>query len=169
LLSRALERGGIRRGVEAADARAALRAIVAGLELPPGIDRETVAALFAAQETLVPVGGGVAIPHARAPVVLPLKDPLVALAFLARPVPSTARDGGPIGAAFAVFSPTVRIHLHVLSKIGQALNDDATHALIARRAPDAELLARLREVEAAAPRATLPGPAGPGASAEEAR
>jgi PTS system nitrogen regulatory IIA component len=146
-LSRALAASGIARDIAAGSERAALEALAARLPLPEGIDRPTVTALFAAREGVTPVGGGVAIPHARSPVVLPLAEPIVALGFLAQPIDLGAKDGRPVGALFVVFSPTVRLHLEALSKIAYALADPAVRAVLDRRAPDAEIIAALRAIE----------------------
>jgi PTS system nitrogen regulatory IIA component len=153
-LSRALEAGGIHRGVVAGDAREALAAIVARAALPAGLDRETAAALMTAREGVTPVGNGIAIPHARSPVVLPLADPVVSLTLLERPLDLGAPDRKPVGALFAIFSPTIRVHLDVLSKLAFALSDEPFLTALERRAPDVELLDRLRALEkSAAPRA----------------
>jgi len=145
--ARALERSGVRRGIEAGDARAALAAVARLVPLPPAVDREAVAALFAARAGLTPVGGGIAIPHARSPAVLPLDEPAVVLGFLARPIDAGAADRRPVGALFAVFSRTVREHLDILAAIAAALSDDRFHEAVARAAPDAEVLGRLRAIE----------------------
>jgi PTS system nitrogen regulatory IIA component len=156
-LSAALAAGGIHRGVAAASVREALRAVAMLLALPPGVDRESAAALFAAREGVTPVGGGIAIPHARSPVVLPLAEPAVALTFLARPLDVQAKDGRPVGVLFAIFSPTVRTHLDILAKIAYALSNADLHALLDRRASDEEILAKLRDLEAAPPAAARGG------------
>jgi PTS system nitrogen regulatory IIA component len=149
-LSRALASGGVFRDVAGESERVVLRTLAMLLPLPPEADRETVAELFAAREGVTPVGDGIAIPHARAPAVLPLGEPLLALAFLARPLDLRARDKKPVHALFAVFSPTVRAHLDALSKIARALTDATFHGLVARAAPTEEILARLAAIESEA-------------------
>lgn len=167
-LSRALETGGIHRNVAAEDEASALRALAMLIPLPPGVERETIASLFAAAKGSVTAQGGIAIPHARSPVVVPVREPVVVLGFFAKPVAmSKAIDGQPARAAFAIFSSSVRTHLHALSKLASALSDEAFHALVARQAEDAEVLGRLRTVEAAAPSdASAPGSTRPGGTSQ---
>jgi PTS system nitrogen regulatory IIA component len=152
-LSLALAAGGIHRDIVAVDKRMALRALAKLLPLPPTIDPETIANLISAREGVTPVGDGIAIPHARAPVVLPIQEPIVLLGFLARSIDVDAPDRKPAGALFMVFSPTIRTHLDVLAKIAFALSNRGIHALIERHAPSAEILDALSELEAAAVRA----------------
>jgi PTS system nitrogen regulatory IIA component len=155
-LSKALAAGGIHRDIAAADGRSALRELGGRLPLPPGIDRSAVIEIFAAREGVTPVGGGIAIPHARAPVVIPIQLPIVALGFLARPIDIGASDGKPVGALFVVFSPTIRKHLDALSKIAFALSNPDFHGLLERQAPSEEILDRISALEAAA--TTPPAP-----------
>lgn len=160
-LSRGLAAGGIHRDVAGTDGRTALHALIALLPLPEGVSRETVAALFAAREGVAPVGDGVAIPHARAPAVLPLAHPLVALGFLAKPVDMKARDGKPVGVLFVLFSPSIRVHLDVLAKLAAALSDLEFQALVGRRAADEQILGRLAALEARAAKAADARAGGP--------
>jgi PTS system nitrogen regulatory IIA component len=148
-LSRALAAGGVHRDIAVADERAALREVAGRLPLPAGVDRTAVVALFAAREGVTSVGEGIAIPHARAPAVLPLPKPIVALGLLARPldIGARARDGRPVSALFVVFSPTIRAHLDVLAKIASALADAEFRGLVQRQAPTEALLDRLSALE----------------------
>lgn len=149
-LSKALAQGGIHRDIAARDEASALRALASCLPLPAGIDRDAVIELFASRAGVASVGGGVAIPHARAPVVLPIPNPIVALGLLAQPIDVRAPDGKPVGALFVVFTPTIRVHLDVLSKIAFALATPAFHELLTRRAPSEQIIEMLASLESGA-------------------
>jgi PTS system nitrogen regulatory IIA component len=94
------------------------------------------------------VGDGIAVPHVRNPVVLHLSRPMVALCFLETPVDYGALDGIPVHALFAVISPTVKAHLHILSRLTFALRNPDFKALILRQAPRDEILAGAKAVSA---------------------
>ena len=147
-VARALEAGGIHRDVAAADEAGLLRAVGELLPLPDGMGRETARALFAARQDPITAQHGIAIPHARSPAVARVREPALVLALLARPVPLGAPDGIPVHAVFALLSPSIRGHLGALAGLASALSDAALRALIERRAPDAQLLARVRALEA---------------------
>jgi PTS system nitrogen regulatory IIA component len=50
---------------------------------------------------------------------------------------------------FATVTPTIRVHLQLLSRLSYGLHDDDFKAAVARRAPDAELVAAAERVDRA--------------------
>src|SRR5205807_10493149 len=87
-LVEALEAGGIFYQLPDTNKERALRALVQVLPLPAGVDRELLLRLFLAREAsaTTAIGGGIALPHVRNPIVLNVTRSLVTLAFLERPV-----------------------------------------------------------------------------------
>ena len=79
--------------------------------------------------------------------MLHLARPLVTLCFLERPVDFGAIDGQPVTTLFTLISPTVRAHLHLLSRLGYALRDPDFKNAILRQASRDEILEALRRVE----------------------
>jgi PTS system nitrogen regulatory IIA component len=149
-LAQALEAGGVHHGIRGGDKREVIRALVPLLRLPPDVDPEFVCAALLARENVgsTSLGGGIAIPHPRNPVVLPLKSARVALGFLEEPVDFGAVDGKPVFALFALFSPTVRVHLQLLSRLAYLVRDDKVREVLERRASAEEVLAVVRTEEA---------------------
>ncbi len=149
-LAEAMREGGIHYDVPAGDRTGALRSLVALLPLPESVDRDAVLSLFRAREELAStgLGEGVAIPHARNPVVLRVSRPVVTLCFLSEPVDFNALDGKPVFALFSLVTPTVRIHLHLLSRLAYALQDWHVRDAVNRRAVPEELLNWIERVEA---------------------
>jgi PTS system nitrogen regulatory IIA component len=120
------------------------------LKLPADVDREFLYQVLLARETLgsTGVGNGIAIPHVRNPVVLHVAQPTVTLCFLEHPIDFAAIDRQPVDTLFTLISPTVRVHLHLLSRLGFLLqNRDFRAALTPQSSPD-ELLAALARAEA---------------------
>jgi nitrogen PTS system EIIA component len=148
-LAESLRAGGIFYQIEGADGRAALRAIIAALPLPAEADRELISDMLIAREALgsTAIGGGIAIPHVRRPLILGAATASISLFFLAHPVDFGAFDGKPVFAMFLLVSPSVRAHLHLLSRLSFALHDPGLKAALARRAPAAEILCEVERVE----------------------
>jgi PTS system nitrogen regulatory IIA component len=71
----------------------------------------------------------------------------VTLCFLEQPVDFGAIDGQPVTTLFTLISPTVRAHLHLLSRLGFALRDQDFKNAILRQASRDEILEALRRVE----------------------
>lgn len=152
-LSAMLEAGGIHHDVGGTDRSEVLREVVSRLPLPGGVDPEFVAAVLEAREAMgsTGIGDGVAIPHVRNPILLQVGEPRVTLCLLRHPVDFAAIDGRPVFALFTVVSPTVPGHLRILAQLGYVLRDGVLKALLTARAPAADILARIRQLEAAAP------------------
>jgi PTS system nitrogen regulatory IIA component len=158
-LTEALSAGGILYRVGGTDRDAVLRNIVTMLHLPEEVDRDFLYKVLLARENLqsTGIGDGIAIPHVRNPIVLHVARPTVTLCFLEQPVDFHAIDGKPVFAVFTVISPTVRGHLHLLSRLAIALRDPGFRAAVDRRSLREELLQEARRVEAASSRTAPAG------------
>jgi len=154
----ALKAGGIYYGVGGEDKESALRAAVEAMALPLESDRALLLQVLLAREDLAStgIGDGVAIPHARSPIVLRVLHPAITLCFLERAVEFDAIDGKPVHCLFTLVSPTVKSHLHLLSRLAFALRDPAFKKAIGSRAPREEILEAARRVEE---RTASPAPA----------
>ena len=114
------------------------------------MDREFLLRVLVAREELAStgIGDGIAIPHVRNPVVLHISKPMVTLFFLERPIDFGAIDGQPVYALFMLISPTVRAHLHLISRLAYALRDPVFRAVVQKRGLWEEILSAARQVEA---------------------
>lgn len=150
-LAEALEAGSVLHDVAGEDKTAVLRGIMDVLTLPEEVDREFLFQVLLAREALgsTGVGGGIAIPHVRNPVILHITRPAVTICFLRRPIDFQALDGQPVHTLFLLVTPSIRAHLHLLSRLGFVLRDPEVKAALARQAPREELLAILARAETA--------------------
>jgi PTS system nitrogen regulatory IIA component len=148
-LTEALLAGGIVYRLVGTDTESVLRAAVEGMRLPDEVDREQLLRVLVAREALAStgVGDGIAIPHVRNPIVLHVPRPTITLCFLERPVDFGALDRQPVHCLFMLVSPTVRAHLHLLSRLAFALRDPAFREVIRRQGLRDEILAEVRRVE----------------------
>jgi PTS system nitrogen regulatory IIA component len=153
----ALQAGGIFHEAGVTDRESALRAIVRNLHLPDDTDREFLFDMFLAREALssTGVGDGIAIPHVRNPVVLHVPKAMISLWLLSTPIEFGAVDGKPVHALFSLISPTVRTHLHMLSRLAFALRDTGFKAAVTRRSSPEEILKEARRVETGLSRPVL--------------
>jgi PTS system nitrogen regulatory IIA component len=135
-LADAIRAGGVHRDVPGADKGAILRAVVERLPLPRGVDRTMLHHVLLAREALgsTAFGNGVALPHARNPIVLRVARPAVAICYLARAVEFDALDGRPVHTLVTLVCPSTRCHLHLLALAAAALRDPAVVARLSERA-----------------------------------
>jgi PTS system nitrogen regulatory IIA component len=149
LLYDALKNGGICYRVEGADKGSVLRGVVDLMRLPQEVDRDFLYQVLLARESLgsTAIGDGIAIPHVRNPIVLHILEPTITLSFLEHPIDFGALDGLPVSVLFTLVSPTVRAHLHLLSRLAFALRDPGFKAVITQRGSREEIFREVRRIE----------------------
>lgn len=145
----ALRAGGIHYRIGGSDKPSVLHHVVETMRLPAEVDRVFLYEVLLAREALgsTAIGDGIAIPHVRNPVILHLERPLITLCFLERPVDFGALDGQPVETLFTLISPTVRAHLHLLSRLSFALRHRGFKEAVLGQASREEILAASEEVE----------------------
>lgn len=117
-----------------------------------GLDRtaiEPFLEMFMIREELssTGIGDGIAIPHARGPVIGYVDAPILSLSFLKHPVEYGASDGIPVHVLFLIISPTVRSHLQILGKLAFALQSAACREAIRNHASRDVILDLFRQCE----------------------
>ncbi len=147
-VSECLSRGGVFHDVPGATRSEALSEIVRHLPLGEG-DRELLRELLLARgaAATVAVGGGIAIPHVRKPIVLAEDEPLLTLCFLKTPVDFGAPDGEPVFALFLLVCPTVRLHLQMLAKLARVLREPTFREALRTRPSGERLVEMARRIE----------------------
>lgn len=153
-----LQAGGVFYRISGSDKASVLHNVVEMLRLPDGVDRAFLLQVLMAREAIEPtaLGDGIAIPHVRNPVVLHVQRPLVTLCFLENPVEFGALDGQPVHTLFTLISPTVKAHLHLLSRLTFALRDSDFKNLIVRQASRDEILAAAKRISDSLPKPAAP-------------
>jgi PTS system nitrogen regulatory IIA component len=148
-LMETIQSGGIFYRIEGDTKSSVLKSAVEHMRLPDGVDRDFLFRVMLAREELAStgIGDGIAIPHVRNPVVLHVSQPVITLCFLETPVEYDALDGNPVQALFCLISPTVRAHLHLLSRLSFALRDDGFKSVITQQARREEILAEAARIE----------------------
>jgi PTS system nitrogen regulatory IIA component len=148
-LVEALKNGGVFYRLGGRDRSGALQEVVENLRLPEGTDRDTLLRIFLAREELATTatGDGIAIPHVRTPVILHIETPQLALCFLENPVDFGALDGNPVYALFTLICPTIKSHLHLLSRLAFALRDPGFKEAVKNRSLREEILSQAARVE----------------------
>jgi len=138
-LSDTIKSGGIHYRVEGKDKKTLLRSIVNLLNLPEDVNKESLLNAMFVREELgsTGFGDGIAIPHARYPIVTHISNVIVSICFSEEAVDFGAIDGKPVNCLFTLISPTVRSHLKMLSRIAFVLKDEnVKKALIAQESRD---------------------------------
>lgn len=148
-LNQAIEAGGVHCSVQGSDTETVLRNVVDLLALPPEIDPDFILQVLLAREAMgtTAVGDGIAIPHVRNPILVQLPVPKIAICFLSQPVDFGALDGKPVQILFTIISPTIRMHLHLLSKLAYCLRDSRLRDILGRQCNPEAIMAAIIEIE----------------------
>ncbi len=150
-LAQALRAGGVHRDVRGDDLPSVIRNVVALLPLADHADRDLLLHILLARDSLgvTPVGDGIAIPHARTPIILAPAGAVLALSFLTAPLELGAPDGKPVDTFFLLVCPTVHVHLAMLARLAYGLRDTEFRAAIRERASAEEIVALAATLEGA--------------------
>jgi len=146
-----VERGGVCYQVSGASAKEVISETIKMLPPVPVMDREKLYREILEREALIStgVGKGVALPHPRHPMLGEGDAPLVAIAFPAQPIDWNTQDGSKVHTVFLIISSSVKQHLGTLSKINFLCQQEKFYSLIRERAPRGEIIAAIRDAEAA--------------------
>ena len=149
VLAAALQEGGLFYDVPGTTRDEVLSEIVQRMRLPERVDRAFLLDILLAREALgsTGVGNGIAIPHARNPIVLKVDKPHLALFFLKAPVDFKALDNKPVSILFTLISPTVQSHLQMLSRLAYLLQEEHFRTLLQQKALPEVLLEAVVEVD----------------------
>ena len=148
-----LRTGGIWRDVPAAGLIGVLERIVTALPgATPGVRGLLGQRLHAPGGiTWAPVGGGLAMPHLRAPVALGRDSGILALVLLrdALPLVEAPPDGVPVTRMLFFIAPSPRAHLELLAQLSSALTRGGLRRAVLEDTPDEGIFSALAAIEAA--------------------
>lgn len=145
----ALMKGGIHYRIGGKDKESVLRSIVDIMQLPEKVDKEFLLKVILAREELgsTAIGDGIAIPHARNPLVFNIPFTVISMCFLEHPIDFGAIDGKLVYCLFTLITPTVRIHLQMLSQLAFVLRDPKIKELVSAQGSREEILHEFQRVE----------------------
>lgn len=144
-----MKRGGTFYDIDASGVDSALAAAAAVTPELSVSDREELLAGLREREqmTSTGIGKGVAIPHPRTPPAGMIQDPLITTCFLKQPLDFSAVDDRPVFVLFVMLSPSIKVHLHLLSRLSFCVRNDDFVEFLKRRPSPEDLLSRIAEFE----------------------
>jgi PTS system nitrogen regulatory IIA component len=148
-LVEAIIAGGVWYELAGGDKPSVLRNVVDSMPLGNGADRELLLELFLAREAVgsTAVGDGIAIPHPRHPLILPVNRPLLSVCFLAQPIDFGSKLPEHVHTLLVLICPTIQTHLRLLARVAHLLNQESTRSLLKRRAVAEEIVNSVRQLE----------------------
>jgi PTS system nitrogen regulatory IIA component len=148
-LSSAFARGGVFHDIKGDDVPTALKAALEKINVLTNSSKEKLYKRLLERENLTStgIGKGVAIPHPRGP--LPDADyrPVIITCFLEKPIDFSALDNKPVFVMFILLCPSVKIHLHLLSRLAFCIRDDSFVDFLRTAPSSKELLLKIAGFE----------------------
>lgn len=140
-ISKLIHNGGIFNDVEGSTPQEIYQKIANLIDLPDGISSEQVYNALCAREQVLStaVGNGIALPHARTPIMKEDGDQRICVVYLKEPINMNAPDERPVSTMFILLTSNSQYHLKVLSSLAglfrnarfrQALEDHAGEAVL---------------------------------------
>jgi PTS system nitrogen regulatory IIA component len=122
-----MKRGNVFHRVTGTNKNEALRSAINCIGLFPTNAQDELFDKLLAREHLAStgIGNGIAIPHPREPISQAPASPVITTCFLEEPIPFNAIDDQPVSILFLLISPTVKHHLHLLSRLSYCIRDKA--------------------------------------------
>jgi nitrogen PTS system EIIA component len=93
------------------------------------------------------IGRGIAIPHPRTPLDESMEEPVIITCFLEHPLDYQAVDGLPVFVLFILLSPSVKIHLHLLSRLAFCVRDASFVDFLKQIPVSEELFEKVKNLE----------------------
>ncbi len=145
----AMQRGKVCHRVAGEDATAVLRSAVDCIDFLTGDIRDELIEKLVERERLAStgIGNGIAIPHPRDPLSRPPEKPVITTCFLEKPLQFNAIDDQPVFVFFLLISPTVKHHLHLLSRLSYCIRDRTFVAFLRAQPGATALFPRIAEFE----------------------
>jgi PTS system nitrogen regulatory IIA component len=146
-----MQRGGVFYDLAADDVDAALEAAAGQISAISESDRASLLAGLKEREqmTSTGIGKGVAIPHPRTPIAGVIDQARILTVFLQRAIDFHAVDDRPVFVLFLMLSPSIKTHLHLLSRLSFCIRDDGFIDFLRGRPEPSALFERIAEFEAA--------------------
>ena len=145
----AMKRGGVFYDVKGSDVKTALKSAVENIPFLPEDKKDELYETLIERENLTStgIGKGIAIPHPRTPLSDVMENPAIITCFLEKPINFGAVDDKPVFVMFILLSTSIKIHLHLLSRLAFCMRDNSFVEFL-RTSPYSEaLFAKIADFE----------------------
>ena len=124
-IAKLIHRGGIFKNVEGKTPQEIYAKVCKMIDLPEGMTSEQVySALCAREEVLsTAVGNGIALPHARAPIMKNEEDQRICVVYLKEPIDMKAPDERLVSVMFVLLTHNTQNHMKVLYSLAGLFRD----------------------------------------------
>ncbi len=147
-LAQLIHRGGVFKNVEGTTPQEIYAKVCKMIDLPEGMTSDDVYnALCAREEVLsTAVGNGIALPHARSPIMKNEAEQRICVVYLKNPIDMKAPDEREVFVMFILLAHNSQIHLKVLSSLASLFRDPKFKKALELRSDEAVLASIIKEL-----------------------
>lgn len=147
-LSKMIINGGIFYDVEGKTPQEIYKKVTNLIDLPDGISSEQVYNALCAREAVLStaVGNGIALPHARTPIMKTEEEQKICVVYLKEPLEMNAPDERPVTTMFILLTANPQIHLKVLSSLAALFRSVRFREALDNHADEISLTTLIKEL-----------------------
>ena len=144
-----IHRGGVFFDVEGTTPQEIYKNISEKIEKPEGVTSDLIYNALCAREQVLStaVGNGIALPHARAPIMRDASEQRICVVYLKNPIDMKAPDEREVFVMFILLAHNSQIHLKVLSSLAALFRDAKFKKALELRSDEATLASIIKELE----------------------
>lgn len=148
-LAQLIHRGGVFKNVEGNTPQEIYAKVCKMIDLPDGMTSETVYNALCDREAVLStaVGNGIALPHARAPIMRDASEQRICVVYLKNPIDMKAPDEREVFVMFVLLAHNSQIHLKVLSSLAALFRDSKFKKALELRSDEATLSSIIKELD----------------------
>jgi nitrogen PTS system EIIA component len=144
-----IHKGGVYDSIDGTTPEEVYRTVSTIIPLPVDMAHEAVYDALCAREHVLStaVGNGIALPHARAPLMKNEEDQEICIVYLKNPIDMKAPDERKVFVMFVLLTYNSQSHLKILSNLVTLFRKPQFRKLLEKHAGEAELLNAIRELD----------------------
>lgn len=147
-IAKLIDKGGVYDGIEGNTSEDVYKAISQIVPVPEGITRDALYSALVEREKVLStaVGNGIALPHARAPILKSIDDQEICVIYLKKPINMFAPDGCSVFVMFLLLTANPQVHLDILSRLVTLFRMPPFYKLLEEKAGKSALLEKIKEL-----------------------
>lgn len=141
-------KGGVYSGIEGNTCEVVYKAMTGLVPLPEGLSKDTLYTALVEREKILStaVGRGIALPHARVPIIKNISDQEICVAYLENPIRMGAPDERNVFVMFLLLTANSQMHLDILGQLVTLFKRPSFYSLLEKRADKNALIEEIKRL-----------------------